>query len=201
MLRSWASRPIVFPLGGVRSLAGPRPASLPLFLLARSPSSSVRRPSCLQAGPPSWHNRYRGAALRQHMDQYHPGKHAYSNPAAIDRTSVYRLEVEVDEGIKETAQITASLLGMPTAFFPKSPWARASRPRAVPPVGKAQKHMMEVSSGKKADTLALAAIGEVCARQAFRNLGLARFLRTLSILLFAGWAVCLRAGNSFRCPK
>ena len=39
--------------------------------------------------------------------------------------------------------------------------------------------MMEVSSGKKADTLALAAIGEVCARQAFRNLGLARFLRTL----------------------
>ena len=41
--------------------------------------------------------------------------------------------------------------------------------------------MMEVPSGKKADALALAlaAIGEVCARQAFRNLGLARFLRTL----------------------
>ena len=33
--------------------------------------------------------------------------------------------------------------------------------------------MMEVSSGKKADTLALAAI----ARQAFRNLGLARFFK------------------------
>lgn len=111
------------------------------------------------------------------MDQYHPGEHAYSNPAAIDRTSVYRLEIEVDEKEKETAQIAASLLGMPTAFFPKSPWARASRPRAVPPVGKAQKHMMEVSSGKKADTLALAAIGEVCARQAFRNLGLARFFK------------------------
>lgn len=70
---------------------------------------------------------------------------------------------------------------MPTVFFPKSPWVRASRPRAVPPVGKAQKHMMEVPSGKKADALALAlaAIGEVCARQAFRNLGLARFLRML----------------------
>ena len=67
---------------------------------------------------------------------------------------------------------------MPTVFFPKSPWARASRPRAVPPVSKAQKHMMEVSSGKKADALALAAIGEVCARQAFRNLGLARLSRT-----------------------
>lgn len=39
--------------------------------------------------------------------------------------------------------------------------------------------MMEVSSGKKVDAFALAAIGEVCARQAFRNLGLARFLRTL----------------------
>lgn len=37
--------------------------------------------------------------------------------------------------------------------------------------------MMEVSSGKKADTLALAAIGEVCARQAFRKLGLARFFK------------------------
>lgn len=160
-------------------MAGSRPASLLLSLLARSPSSSARRPSCLQAGPPSWHNRYRGAALRQLMDQYHPGERAYSNPAAIDRTAVYRLEIEVDEGKKETAQIAASLLGMPTAFFPKSPWARASRPRAAPPVGKAQKHMMEVSSGKKADTLALAAIGEVCARQAFRNLGLARFLRTL----------------------
>lgn len=90
---------------------------------------------------------------------------------------------------------------MPTVFFPKSPWVRASRPRAVPPVGKAQKHMMEVPSGKKADVLALAAIGEVCARQAFRNLGLARFFKNASILLFAGRAVCLRAGNSFRCPK
>ena len=79
-------------------MAGPRPASLPLFLLARSPSSSVRRPSCLQAGPPSWHNLYRGAALRQHMDQYHPGKHAYSNPAAIDGTAVYRLEIELMKG-------------------------------------------------------------------------------------------------------
>lgn len=92
---------------------------------------------------------------------------------------------------------------MPTVFFPKSPWVRASRPRAVPPVGKAQKHMMEVPSGKKADALALAlaAIGEVCARQAFRNLGLARFFKNASILLFAARADCSHAGNSFRCPK
>lgn len=34
------------------------------------------------------------AALRLLMDQYHPGEHAYFNPAAIDRTAVYRLEVE-----------------------------------------------------------------------------------------------------------
>ena len=88
---------------------------------------------------------------------------------------------------------------MPTAFFPKSPWVRASRPRAVPPVGKAQKHMMEVPSGKKADALALAlaAIGEVCARQAFRNLGLARFLRTPLFLCSSVHG----AGSLFACRQ
>ena len=55
--------------------------------------------------------------------------------------------------------------------------------------------MMEVSSGKKADTLALAAIGEVCARQAFRNLGLARFKNPL-VPLF----VCPRRGQLVRVP-
>ena len=34
------------------------------------------------------------AALRQLMDQYHPAEHAYFSPAAIDRTAVYRLEIE-----------------------------------------------------------------------------------------------------------
>ena len=33
-------------------------------------------------------------ALRALMDQYHPGKNAYFNPAAISRTAVYVLEVE-----------------------------------------------------------------------------------------------------------
>lgn len=52
----------------------------------------------MQAGLPSWHNRYRGAVLRQLMDQYNPGEHAYSNPAAIDRTAVCRLEIELMKG-------------------------------------------------------------------------------------------------------
>ena len=28
------------------------------------------------------------------MEHYHPGEHAYYNPAAIPRTAVYALEVE-----------------------------------------------------------------------------------------------------------
>lgn len=58
--------------------------------------------------------------------------------------------------------------------------------------------MMEVPSGKKADALALAlaAIGEVCARQAFRNLGLARFFKNALVPLF----VCPRRGQLVRVP-
>ncbi|MDO4503427.1 MAG: pyridoxamine 5'-phosphate oxidase family protein [Coriobacteriia bacterium] len=36
----------------------------------------------------------KAVALQQLMDQYHPGKNAYFNPAAMDRTAVYCLEVE-----------------------------------------------------------------------------------------------------------
>ena len=37
-------------------------------------------------------------ALQLLMDQYHPGKHAYYNPAAISRTAVYILKVETVTG-------------------------------------------------------------------------------------------------------
>jgi nitroimidazol reductase NimA-like FMN-containing flavoprotein (pyridoxamine 5'-phosphate oxidase superfamily) len=38
------------------------------------------------------------AALQALMDHYHPGKHAYFNPAAIPRTTVYKLTVETMTG-------------------------------------------------------------------------------------------------------
>ena len=38
------------------------------------------------------------AALECLMDHYHPGEHAYFNPAAIPRTAVYCLEVETVSG-------------------------------------------------------------------------------------------------------
>lgn len=33
------------------------------------------------------------SALRALMDQYHPGENAYYNPAATERTAVYRLDI------------------------------------------------------------------------------------------------------------
>jgi len=62
------------------------------------------------------------------MDQYHPGKHAYSNPAAIDRTAVYRLEIELMKE-KGSCPNSSKLVGHADRLLPQKPSGQERRGR------------------------------------------------------------------------